>query len=108
MRLNDPFRNRFLEANSCYFGGAPKLPPAPKPVKMPEPPAQVPVTMPEPPAPIPPPPTTSKLEVEQASEDQKRQAARRKGMRQTLIAGDTGGYGADPGTSASGKKTLLG
>jgi hypothetical protein len=107
MRLNDPFRNRFLEANSCYFGGSPKIPSAPPPAKMPEPPAQVPVTVPDPPAPIPPAPTTSKLEVEQAAEDQRRQAARRKGMRQTLIAGETGGYGATD-TSASGKKTLLG
>lgn len=90
-----------------YFFGGPKIPSAPKQQKMPEPPAQIPVTVPDPPAPIPPPPTTSKLEVQQAEDDQKLQAARRKGVQQTLIAGETGGFGATD-SAASGKKSLLG
>ena len=108
MRLNDPFRNRFLEANSCYFGGsAPKVPAAPKPVKMPEAPTIQPVQPIPAPDPIPPAPTTTKLEVQQAEDDQKQQAAKRKGVRQTIIAGETGGYGGTSNLNA-GKKTVLG
>lgn len=56
------------------------------------------------PEPIPPAPTASNLEVQQAQEDARQQAAKRKGIRRTLVAGETGGYtGSD-----SAKKTLLG
>lgn len=102
MRATDPFLNPFL-AETCYcFGGA-KIPPAPKPVAPPPTPE---VKIPEVPKaePLAPAPTTSKLEVQQASDDVRAQSLKRKGVSQTLVAGDTGGYGA----SSTGKRTLLG
>ena len=99
-----------------FFGGAkPPKPPKQEKIKFPEQPQMAPPApiqlppMPEPvppPAPIPPAPTASKMEVQQASDDQRKQAAKRKGSRQTLIAGETGGYlgsSTDPS-----KKSLLG
>lgn len=105
-----------LNPGQFFFGGqkAPKAPKQekikfpeqpqiqqPAPIQLPPPPAPAP-----PPAPIPPAPTASKMEVQQASDDQRKQAAKRKGSKQTLIAGETGGYlgsSIDPS-----KKTLLG
>ncbi len=88
-----------------FFGGgsAPK-PPKQQKIKMPKAPE---IPIPTPPAPLPPPPpppTESKSEVQQAEDDQRKQALNRRGMRQTLLAGETGGYA--PATDA--KKTLLG
>lgn len=115
MRTCDPFRNPILAVTCYHFGGGGGAPKAPKPQK------QAPVEMPQvqqqaiqipeapppppPPPPIPPAPTVSNLDAQQAAADQKGQAARRKGQRSTLIAGETGGALAP----ASGqRKTLLG
>lgn len=89
-----------------YFfggGGSPK-PPKQEKVKMPKQP-DIPVPKPPPPLPPPPPPPTqANSEVEQAAEDQRKQSLNRRGMRQTLLAGETGGYA--PATDQ--KKSLLG
>lgn len=106
MRVNDPLSNVLL-CECVNFFSSPKVPKAPKEnaalSKMPDPPT-LDTTPPPAPEPIPPAPTTSKLEVQQAEDDQREQAARRKGVRATLIAGETGGF--SPATE--GKKTLLG
>lgn len=55
-----------------------------------------------------PPPTSTSVEVAQAKKDVRSQAARRKGLGATILAGETGGY-KNPFTDASGSgKTLLG
>lgn len=54
----------------------------------------------------PPPPTTSSVEVQQAQRDAARQAAKRKGLTSTILAGETGGY--NPLQSASSGNNLLG
>lgn len=87
----------------CFSGG--KAPKPPKQEKAPTLPEVAVPKPPPPPAPIPPAPTESKQEVQEAEEDERRQAARRRGMRQTLLAGETGGYSASGG---EGKKSLLG
>ncbi len=106
MRVNDPLSNALL-CECVNFFSSPKVPKAPKEnkalAKMPAPP-KLDTTPPPAPEPIPPPPTESKLEVQQAEDDQREQAARRKGVRATLIAGETGGF--NPATES--KKTLLG
>lgn len=89
---------------ASFFSG-PSVPKAPKEKKEQLPPMPEVPKAPPAPEPIPPAPTTSKLEVQQAEEDQRRQAASRKGMRKTLIAGETGGY-LSP--ESEGKKSLLG
>lgn len=65
-----------------------------------------PIHIPPPPPPPPPAPTRAASEVEQAEQDKRRQAAQRKGMRSTLLAGETGGYAGS--TPMGGAKTLLG
>lgn len=106
MRVNDPLSNALL-CECVNFFSSPKVPKAPKEnkalSKMPDPPKLDTTPLPPPP-PIPPPPTESKLEVQQAEDDQREQASRRKGVRSTLIAGETGGFSS----AAEGKKTLLG
>ena len=87
-----------------FFGGGSKPPKEPKPIKMPEMPAMSVPTPPPPAPPPPPPPTQSATEVQDIALDEKRQAARRKGQRATLIAGETGGYN----NPATGGKSLLG
>jgi hypothetical protein len=104
-----------INRGQFFFGGGAKAPAMPKQekIKFPEqmaPPAPMPLPpMPEPappPAPIPPAPTTSNQEVQAAALDQRKQASKRKGSRQTLIAGETGGY---LGTNNDPmKKSLLG
>jgi len=105
MRAINPFANPLLEASCYYFGGgSASAPPKQEPVKIP---AVEPVKIPEPappPDPAPPAPTQSSLEVQDVQADTKRQAARRKGQQQTLIAGETGGYN----NPATGGKSLLG
>ena len=59
----------------------------------------------------PPPPTNQSVEVQDAQRDARKQAAKRKGMTQTVLAGETGGY--RPPTSGMGgtgqpKPTVLG
>ena len=58
--------------------------------------------MPPPPAPPPPPPSMSALEVQEAGEQKRRDAGKRKGIRTTLLAGE------GPTSSATGKNSLLG
>lgn len=98
--LSDDFGNNISHRVRFFGGGTPK-PPKQEKVKMPAAPK---MDMPAPvaPEPIPPAPTTSKSEVQQAQEDERAQAGRRKGIRQTLLSGETGGYNPE------GKKTLLG
>jgi len=59
----------------------------------------------------PPPPTTQSVEVQMAQRDAAKQAAKKRGLTQTVLAGETGGFKA-PGTVLAGtdptKKTLLG
>lgn len=74
---------------------------APAPVAAP---AAAPVAAAKPPAAVPP-ITERTMEVEMASRQSKLDARKRKGMRATLLAGETGGYMA-PATEQ--KKTLLG
>ena len=74
------------------------MPEAPQAVAIPDPPA--------PPAPPPPSPTISNLDAQQKADDERRQAGRRKGTRQTLIAGESSGALAP--AASSGKQTLLG
>ena len=102
----DVFGNR-VNPGQFFFGGG-KAPSMPKqePVKMPATPAVTIPKAPPAPAPIPPSPTTSNLDVQQQQDDTRKQAAQKKGVRQTLIAGETGGYMG--GTTTPTKKTLLG
>jgi len=55
-----------------------------------------------------PPPTSTSVEVTQAKKDVKVQAARRKGIAATILAGETGGYKNPFPAPAGGGKTLLG
>lgn len=57
-----------------------------------------------------PPVTERTVEVEQAGRQAKMDAAKRKGQRSTLLAGDTGGYRGNPfvQSPAEQKKSLLG
>ena len=61
----------------------------------------------------PPPPTTQSVEVQMAQRDAAKQAAKRRGLNQTVLAGETGGYKAPTtqtlltGADAQ-KKTTLG
>jgi len=89
-----------------FFGGGQSAPSAPKPVKMPAAPQVTIPAPPPPPPPIPPAPTVSNLDASQAATDQKTQAARRKGVRSTLIAGES--TGALSPATGSQNKTLLG
>jgi hypothetical protein len=63
-----------------FFGGGGGKPPKPEKVKMPEMPQVQMPSAPPPPPPPPPPPTTSNIDASQAANDQKQQAARRKGV----------------------------
>ena len=64
------------------------------------------VQMPKP-LPPPPPPTQNMDSVQQATEDQRRRNARGRGVAQTLLAGETGGY-RPMAQAENGKRTLLG
>lgn len=88
-----------------FGGGSPGVPKAPKAPKMPEPPPVVIPTPPPPAPPPPPPPSESKMEVQERQGQQAQDAKRRRGMKASLIAGETGGANTDP---ATGSKTLLG
>lgn len=79
------------------FGGgrsqAPPPPPKQEPIKFPKMPK---IHIPPTPAPapaVPPPPTATSAEVAQADEQTRRDLNRRKGLRKTVLAGETGGYG---------------
>lgn len=117
MLNQDPILNRFQATVVVWFGGAPKMPKAPKQQDAPLPPVYTPEPLPAPPAivipeavaptPIPPPPPTateSNLEAQNKSSQAKADAKRRKGVAASLIAGETGGYKS----SATGTGSLLG
>lgn len=53
-----------------------------------------------------PPPTTSSADVQRAADDARLQSGRRKGLRQTILTGDTGGY-KTPAAKLGGGQTLL-
>jgi hypothetical protein len=81
------------------FGGGrsqaapPPAPPKQEPMKFPKmPKIHIPPPPPAAPAP-PPPPTATSAEVAQADEQSRRDLNRRKGLRKTVLAGETGGYG---------------
>ena len=102
-------------AVKCFFGGgggapkAPKqqnidLPPAPN-YQVPAMPALPPMPPPPPPPPPPDPPVSSSaLDVQQSMDQQRIDAQKRKGMRATLIAGESNQKPASPVTG----QTLLG
>lgn len=95
------FKNHAFESAIVnYFGGGSA--PAPPKQKMPEMPEMPAIPNPPPPKPPPPPPSMSQLEVKEAEDQQRRDAAKRKGMRTTLLAGE------GPTSSATGKASLLG
>jgi hypothetical protein len=48
----------------------------------------------------PPPPTTQSVEVQQAQRQAAKDAAKKRGLKQTILAGETGGY--KPGAPAGG------
>lgn len=101
MRATDPLSNPLFESVTNFLtGNSPKLPKQ-ETVKMPKTPTLV---APKVPAPVPvaAPPTASTAEVGQAQDDERQQAARRNGIRRTLVSGETGGY------SPEGKKNTLG
>ncbi|QIE99964.1 hypothetical protein [Roseimicrobium sp. ORNL1] len=98
------------------FGGGRSQapPPAPKqePIKFPKmPKIHIPPT-PAPPPPAPPPPTATSAEVAQADEQTRRDLNRRKGLRKTVLAGETGGYGWGSGYTnayaSQGSEKVLG
>lgn len=103
MRIHDTLGNEITSRLRFFTGAKSPKPPKQETPKMPQAPNMT-VTPPPAPEPIPPSPTTSKSEVQQAQEDERQQAGRRKGIRQTLLSGETGGYQA----ATSEKKTLLG
>ena len=70
---------RLMDGNRLYKGGTPAAP-----------------------APSAPPPTSTDVEVQVAKRDARLQAARRKGVQASILAGETGGY------QALDKTTLLG
>lgn len=59
----------------------------------------------------PPPPTNQSVEVQDAQRDARKQAAKRKGVNQTILAGETGGFKPVQGMGSTGqqpKPTVLG
>ena len=104
MRINNPHTNPLLAAVTYHFGGggAPTPPKAEKIELPPTPQVQIP-TVPPPAPPPPPPPTKSALEEQEGRAQAARDAKRRRGMAQSLLAGETGGA-----NSATGKSSLLG
>jgi hypothetical protein len=89
----------------CNFGGGRKAPDPPKPQKivMPKMPEVKIPPPPPPPEPIPPPPTATSADVAQAEEQARQDAKKRKGIKSTVLAGETGGY-----QGALGGGTVLG
>lgn len=53
----------------------------------------------------PPPPTSQSVEVQMAQRDAAKQAAKRKGMNRTILAGETGGYQPTTGQTLLGNAT---
>lgn len=109
----------------CNFGGGSQPPPPKvpkqKPIKFPkmpkihmpefpEFPEIPPPAPPEPPqapteivqAPPPPPPTATSAETSEAADQMRRDLSKRKGLRKTILAGETGGY------QGRGRATILG
>ena len=82
---------------SFNFGGgrqqAPPPPPKQQPIVFPKMPKFHPPPPPVPSPPPPPPPTATSADVAQAEEQSRRDLNRRKGLRRTVLAGETGGYG---------------
>jgi outer membrane biosynthesis protein TonB len=86
-----------LDALWSGGGSKPPPPPKPQPIKFPKMPE---FHMPPPPPPAPPPappPTATSADVAQSEEQARRDAQRKKGLRKTVLAGETGGYGAQLG-----------
>jgi hypothetical protein len=86
----------------CFKKSSPA--PAPTPAAAPAAPAATPS---RPPAATPP-VTERTVEVEAASRQTRIDARKRRGMRATLLAGETGGYQAPAAGGEETKKTLLG
>lgn len=124
MKCADPLLNGLIPCN--YFGGgkAPKVEkvkvPKAEPVVIPQAPAAPVIEMPKvataaeiaaampkvvPADPIPPPPTTSPLEAQEAADEQLRKQQNRKGYASSIIAGE---QERDYVSSATGTGSLLG
>ncbi len=89
------------------FGGGQKPPKPPKerPIKFPKMPEFHFPPTPEAAPPPAPPPTATSADVAQAEEQARRDQNRRKGLRKTVLAGETGGY---CGAAQLGGGTILG
>lgn len=124
MKLTDPLLNPLIPV--YYFGGGKAATPKPvkvpkvEPIQMPAAPAPVKIEMPKvataaeiaaampavvPADPIPPAPTTSALEAQDAATEQLRKQSARKGMSSSIIAGE---QERDYVSSATGTGSLLG
>jgi hypothetical protein len=82
-----------LDALNSGGGGSAPKPPKPQKVVFPKMPKFHMPAIPPPPPPPAPPPTATSADVAQAEEQSRRDLNRRKGLRNTVLAGETGGYG---------------
>lgn len=100
MNISRPFfpRHAFVFKGGGGGGGS---------VAAPAPSYTAPAATPKPPAAVPP-VTERTVEVEAAARQTRIDAKKRKGLRSTLLAGETGGYQAPSATGEDTKKTLLG
>jgi len=93
MRLIDPTRNPILAPTTCYFGGGGRRPKS-EPINIPPPP-------PPPPPPEPPPPPAT-IDMQNGQEAVQNEAAKRKGMRKSILAGESGQAPMTTGSSTLG------
>lgn len=106
MNISNPFfpRHAFAFKGGGGGGGSPAYAATPTP-----PTVQPSAVTPTPKAPAAVPPVTERtIEVEMASRESKLAAKKRKGLRSTLLAGETGGYQPPATGTDETKKTLLG
>lgn len=96
--------NGRLDALFSGGGQKPPKPPKQEPIKFPKMPE---IHIPPVPAsvPTPPPPTATSADVAQAEEQTRRDMNKRKGLRKTVLAGETGGYGKLGGGTILGGQT---
>lgn len=104
MNIARPFFPRHAFAFKGGGGGGSVAAPAPAPTYTA--PAATPAA-PKPPSAVPP-VTERTVEVEAAARQTRIDAKKRKGLRSTLLAGETGGYQPPSATGDEAKKTLLG
>jgi hypothetical protein len=95
-----------LDALNSGGGGSPPKPPKPQKIVFPKMPKFHMPAIPPPPPPPAPPPTATSADVAQAEEQTRRDLNKRKGLKRTVLAGETGGYEA--GSAQLGGGTILG